>query len=169
MISVAVNDLDLIKKATYIADKALEQTTGFLITIFNIQVPSFILFVIAATADNVLIVSSQLVLNTMWSFTLNELYPRNSAFCANERIYFLQRKSFSLLLNPITGIWTLNAICFIIIYRYINEICHKNIVCEPKNTKSECSINLSSDSYHCLTFRRWSDFWILLNYLHIKI
>jgi hypothetical protein len=65
MISVAVNDLDLIKKATYIADKDLEQTTGFLITIFNIQVPSFILFVIAATSDNVLIVSSQLVLNTM--------------------------------------------------------------------------------------------------------
>jgi hypothetical protein len=65
MISVAVNDFDLIKKATYIADKALAQTTGFLITIFNIQVPSFILFVIAATADNVLIVSSQLVLNTM--------------------------------------------------------------------------------------------------------
>jgi hypothetical protein len=31
---------------------------------------------------------------------------------------------------------------------------------------SECSINLFSDSYHCLTFRRWSDFWILLNYLH---
>jgi len=53
--------------------KALAQTTGFLTTMFNIEVPTFILLVIAATTDNVVIASSQLVfLNTIWSFTLKE-------------------------------------------------------------------------------------------------
>jgi len=50
--------------------RALAHTTGFLTTIFNIEVPIFILLVIAAAEDNVVIASSQLdVLNTIWSFT----------------------------------------------------------------------------------------------------
>jgi hypothetical protein len=60
------------------ADKDLAQMTGFLTTMFNTDVPSFILLVTAATADNALSESNQLVLKTMWSFTLNESYPR---FC----------------------------------------------------------------------------------------
>ena len=48
-----------------IAAKDLAHMTGFLATIFSIDVPSFILLVTAATADNVLNESNQLVLKTM--------------------------------------------------------------------------------------------------------
>ena len=48
-----------------IAAKAFTQITGLLTTIFSIDVPSFILLVTAATADNVLSESNQLVLNTI--------------------------------------------------------------------------------------------------------
>jgi hypothetical protein len=57
---------------------------------FTIDVPSFILSVIVATADNVHSESNQLVLKTMWSFTLNESYPRDSAFLAIESICSLE-------------------------------------------------------------------------------
>ena len=55
-----------------------------LTTIFNTDVPSFILLVTAATVDNAVNESNQPVLKTMWSFTLNESYPRDSAFLAIE-------------------------------------------------------------------------------------
>ena len=72
------------------ADKDLAHMRGLLTTIFNTDVPSFILLVTAATADNALSESNQLVLKTMWSFTLNESYPRDSAFLAIESICSLE-------------------------------------------------------------------------------
>jgi hypothetical protein len=72
------------------ADKDLAQMRGFLTTMFNIDVPSFILSVTAATADNVVHESNQPVLKIMWSFTLNESYPRDSAFLAIESICSLE-------------------------------------------------------------------------------
>jgi hypothetical protein len=48
-----------------IADRELAHITGLLTTIFGIDVPSLILLVTAATADNVLSASNQPVLKTI--------------------------------------------------------------------------------------------------------
>jgi hypothetical protein len=45
-------------------DKVLADTIGFLTTMFKMDVPSFILLVVPATADNVATASNQLVVNT---------------------------------------------------------------------------------------------------------
>jgi hypothetical protein len=45
-------------------DKVLAATIGFLITMFKMEVHSFILLVVPATADNVATASNQLVVNT---------------------------------------------------------------------------------------------------------